>query len=266
MTQNFDAYAAYYDLLYRDKDYPGEARYVNSLLARQGITSGHILELGSGTGKHAEQLARLGYSVHGIDLSPSMVERARQRIPADVQSAVRFDVGDVRSIRLQSRFDAVVALFHVASYQISNCDLRAMLETAATHVRQGGILLFDFWYGPGVLTDPPAVRVKHLDGGPIRITRIAEPVLHPNENLVDVNYTVLVRQRTSEAVAEIKETHRMRYLFLPELQLMLESAGMQLVRAEEWISGKELTCASWQAVVTARRSAANGSGGAVRRV
>ena len=36
MTEVFDAYAAYYDLLYRDKDYPGEARYVQSLLRRHG--------------------------------------------------------------------------------------------------------------------------------------------------------------------------------------------------------------------------------------
>ncbi|HVO45837.1 MAG TPA: class I SAM-dependent methyltransferase [Steroidobacteraceae bacterium] len=253
MTGTFDAYAAYYDLLYRDKDYPGEARYVNSLLSRQGVTRGHILELGSGTGKHAEQLARLGHSVHGIDLSPPMVDRARERIPADLRASLRFDVGDVRRARLASRFDAVIALFHVASYQTANEDLGAMIETAATHLREGGVFLFDFWYGPGVLTDPPAVRVRRLEDARVRITRTAEPTLHPNENVVDVNYTVWVRQESTGAVEEIRETHRMRYLFLPELRLMLQAAGLQLVQSEEWISGKELTCASWQAVVTARR-------------
>jgi len=97
MTEVFDAYAAYYDLLYRDKDYPAEVRYVQSLLRRHGVNSGEILELGCGTGKHAEQLARLGYSVHGIDLSPSMVDIARRRTSSD---RIRFDVGDARSARL----------------------------------------------------------------------------------------------------------------------------------------------------------------------
>jgi len=253
MTRVFDAYAAYYDLLYRDKDYAGEAQYVHALLARHGVSSGEILELGSGTGKHAEHLVRLGYSAHGIDSSPSMVERARTRMPADVRSKLRFDVGDVRTVRLSSQFDAVISLFHVASYQSTNTDLAAMFATASAHLKVGGIFLFDFWYGPGVLTDPPAVRVKHLDDGPIHIVRIAEPTLHPNENLVDVQYTVLIMQSETNSVSEIKETHRMRYLFLPELRLLLEAAGMNLLHAQSWMSGQELTCESWQAVVVARR-------------
>src|SRR4051812_39412924 len=122
MTEVFDAYAAYYDLLYRDKDYPGEARYVQSLLRRHGVGAGAIIELGCGTGKHAEQLARLGFSVHGLDLSPSMVAIARKRTPADLASQLQFDVGDARSARLNRKFDAAISLFHVASYQTANED------------------------------------------------------------------------------------------------------------------------------------------------
>ena len=44
----------------------------------------------------------------------------------------------------------------------------------------------------------------------------------------------------------------MRYLFLPELELMLQTAGMEIVNAERWLSG-ELDMASWQAVITARK-------------
>ncbi len=255
MTPVFDAYATYYDLLYRDKDYGAEAQYVQTLLARHGVTRGQLLELGCGTGRHAEHMARLGFGVHGIDSSPSMVELAQQRAPADVRSDLRFEVGDVRTSRLGSRYDAVISLFHVVSYQSTNEDLAAMFATASTHLKDGGIFLFDFWYGPGVLTDPPAVRVKHMNNGPVRIVRIAEPALHPNENLVDVNYTVLVMPDPSRPVTEIKETHRMRYLFLPELRNLLQAAGLQLLAAEAWMSGEELTRGSWQAVVTARRTA-----------
>ena len=54
MNKVFDAYAAYYDLLYQDKNYHKEAKYILRLLEDNGISSGKILELGSGTGKHAE--------------------------------------------------------------------------------------------------------------------------------------------------------------------------------------------------------------------
>jgi SAM-dependent methyltransferase len=253
MTDVFDAYAAYYDLLYRDKDYPVEAEYVRSLLRRQGVARGDILELGCGTGKHAEQLVRLGYCVQGIDLSPSMVQIARQRAPADLATRLQFNVGDARSTRLATRFDAVISLFHVVSYQSTNDDLAAMLATAAAHLKVGGVFVFDFWYGPGVLTDPPTARVKHLEDGVIQVTRTAKPTLLENENVVDVHYNVLVTQNRNGVTSGIEETHRMRYLFLPELKFMLQAAGMEMVRAERWMSEEELGCGSWQAVVTARR-------------
>jgi SAM-dependent methyltransferase len=253
MSQVFDAYAAYYDLLYRDKNYAEEARYVQSLLARHGVTQGSLLELGCGTGRHAEQLARLGYSIRGIDLSPGMVDQAKKRAPADLAGQLGFEVGDARKVRLSAQFDAVICLFHVASYQTTNEDLSALFASAAAHLQPGGLFVFDFWYGPGVLTDPPAVRVKHLEDNVIRVTRIAEPTLHPNENLVDVHYTVLIKASRTGALSELQETHRMRYLFLPELRFLLQAAGMEMVQAEEWLSMKDPGLGSWQAVVTARR-------------
>ena len=251
MTEVFDAYAAYYDLLYRDKDYPAEARYVQSLLQRGGVDKGEILELGCGTGKHAEQLVRLGYSVHGIDLSPSMVDIARRRTSSE---RIQFDVGDARSARLNRHFDAAISLFHVVSYQTTNEDLAGMLATAAAHLKTGGLFVFDFWYGPGVLTDPPAERTKNLKDDVIEVVRTAKPTLHPNQNVVDVRYKVRVKQNRNGMVAEIEETHRMRYLFLPELRFMLQAVGMEMLQAERWMSDDELDARSWQAVVTARRT------------
>jgi len=254
MTDVFDAYAAYYDLLYRDKDYPAEARYVQSLLRRHGVSDGAILELGCGTGKHAEQLGRLGFSIRGLDLSPSMVERARKRTPPDLASRLQFDVGDARSTRLNRQFDAAISLFHVASYQTSNEDLAGMFATAAAHLKSGGIFIFDFWYGPGVLTDPPVYRVKNLEDGVIQVTRTARPTLRPNENVVDVHYEVVVKQNHNGMAADIEETHSMRYLFLPEVRMMLQAAGMEMLQAERWMSQEELGCDSWQAVVIAQRT------------
>lgn len=252
MTAIFDAYATYYDLLYRDKDYAGEARYVQELLTRQGLRSGSLLELGCGTGGHAQQLAELGYRVHGIDASAAMVERARRRVTPPQHRMLHFQAGDARSIRLETAFDAVIALFHVASYQASNEDLAAMFTTAATHLRTGGLLLFDFWYGPAVLTTLPEVRVRRIDGERHSILRIAEPVLDANCNCVDVHYTVLVQERANNEARQFAETHRMRYLFLPELDLMLRSAGLRLLQAERWMGGS-IGTSSWQGLVVAAK-------------
>jgi methylase of polypeptide subunit release factors len=63
----FGAYARYYDLLYRDKDYAAEAQYVHRLIQSHALGARSILELGCGTGAHAVLLAGEGYRIHGVD-------------------------------------------------------------------------------------------------------------------------------------------------------------------------------------------------------
>ena len=129
MNKVFDAYAAYYDLLYQDKNYHKEAKYILRLLEDNGISSGKILELGSGTGKHAEEFAKMGFCVHGIDLSPEMVQEANHRNNNNLEGQLYFEVGDVRNFEAGKKFDAVISLFHVISYQLKNEDILAMFNT-----------------------------------------------------------------------------------------------------------------------------------------
>ena len=105
-------------------------------------------------------------------------------------------------------------------------------------MNHGGIFVFDVWYGPAVLTDRPAVRIKRMADDEIEVTRLAEPVLHPNENLVDVNYLKFVRDIQSGMVRELRETHVMRYFFMPELNLFAMENGFKKLHVEEWLSGK----------------------------
>ena len=69
--------------------------------------------------------------------------------------------------------------------------------------------------------------------------------MYPNENLVDVNYQVFIRDKRSNLVEEIQETHRLRYLFKPEIELLLQQAQMQLITCYEWMSNKEAGCGTW---------------------
>jgi SAM-dependent methyltransferase len=252
MSGVFDLYAAYYDLLYEEKDYIGESEYICKLLASENFYEGQILELGSGTGKHAELLARKNFSVHGVDLSDAMVSAANERIPKALSTKLSFQNGDVRKIKLNRKFDVAISLFHVVSYQISNEDLIAMFSTASEHLNAEGIFIFDFWYGPAVLSDRPSVKIKRFENDNISVIRIAEPQIYPNENLVNVKFSLQITTKQNLEIKEIQENHRMRYLFLPELRLLLKDACFEVVLAEKWMSGS-LGFDSWQGVIVARK-------------
>jgi SAM-dependent methyltransferase len=261
----FGAYSQYYNLLYKDKDYVGEASYVRSLIEQHYPGARSVLDLGCGTGRHALLLAENGYRVMGVDRSSEMLAAAQAQLtdaPPDLSArlassgaAPEFVQGDVRSVRVGLRFDVVVSLFHVMSYQTSNADLKAAFVTAAEHLQPGGVFIFDCWYGPTVLRERPSARTRQLENEQISVTRNADPVSHPNEDLVDVNYHVVITDKRSGAVEELRETHRMRYLFTPEVELLLEMSGLQLTAASEFMSHKPLGFDTWSAVFVASGSA-----------
>ena len=244
----FDAYAHYYDLLYKDKSYADEANFVHRIIRKHRPNAEKLFELGCGTGSHAIHLARLGYRVCGIDQSAPMLAKATERIrglPAQLAAKLKFTPGDIREIRLNERFDIILALFHVVSYLPENRDIERTFETVKRHLKPGGLFIFDCWYGPTVLTDRPVNRIKRISDDKVDVIRFAEPTMHPNHNLVDVNYQILLRVKQTNQLEEINETHRMRYLFKPEIEKFLGQSQMKLIDDFEWMTNRPAGFDTW---------------------
>jgi SAM-dependent methyltransferase len=254
----FGGYARYYDLLYRDKDYAGETQYILSLMNRYAPSARTILDLGCGTGAHAAFLAQSGLQVTGVDRSEEMLHRARSRrkvLTSAVAERLTFQQGDIRTLSLSQKYDAVISLFHVVSYLTRNADLDAAFAAVSEHLKPGGLFVFDCWYGPAVLSDPPKPRLKRLEDEAVRVIRIAEPVTDFNENTVEVNYHLLIEERETGAYQVLGEIHKMRYLFKQELQHMLNPLGLSLVMCEEWMTGRAPGVSTWSVVFAVRREA-----------
>jgi hypothetical protein len=87
----------------------------------------------------------------------------------------------------------------------------------------------------------------------VDVLRIAEPAMFPNENAVEVTYTLHITNRSNNQVEQIDETHRMRYFFAPELEQFLAAAGFDLVTMVEWLTGRETGFDTWSATIVAVR-------------
>jgi SAM-dependent methyltransferase len=98
---------------------------------------GEALVVGTGLGDDAEELARRGFAVTAFDLSPTAIERARERFPA---SGVDYRVADLLELPAEwrERFDLVVEIRTLQSLPIGD---RAQAATAiAGTVAPGGLL------------------------------------------------------------------------------------------------------------------------------
>jgi len=233
---HFNKYSVYYDLLYKDKNYQAEADFVYNILQKYNTNIKSLIEFGSGTGKHAELFAQKDIAVHGVDLSQEMVNQSLLRKKSSATpSLLNFQVGDVRTAKLNVKADALISLFHVMSYQTKNEDLEMTLKNAKSHLNNDGLLFFDFWYGPAVLKVLPEYRERTMENDAYRVFRKAKPVHHVNQNIVDVKFEVEIQDKKSGTQEYLEEVHPMRYLFLPELEYFLQKTGFKILETGEWL-------------------------------
>lgn len=245
----FDEYAEYYDLLYRDKDYSGESAYVHSIIENLSPPGRRLLDLGSGTGRHGQCFRQLGYQVHGIERSEGMLA-ASKRLE---EEGLEFSQGDIRELSADLSVDVVISLFHVISYQVSNLDLARVFSGVSHALSDDGLFLFDAWYGPAVLTDQPSIRRRKMESDTVSIERASYPTLLTNQNRVDVRFEVEVTDRSTDRVYPITENHSMRYLFIPEVELLLNQAGMKLLEVKRWMSHEAVASDDWYALFVAQK-------------
>lgn len=249
---NFGEYSAYYDLLYADKDYAAEAKYVARKIRQASPTASSILELGSGTGRHGRLLAELDFDVQGVELSPEMVAFGAK---ADPPRRGRFScrIGDIRHVALGQTFDVVIALFHVVGYQVRNEDLLATFQTASNHLKPGGIFIFDVWHGPAVLTQRPEKRTKAAGDERHRVVRHAIPELDTNAGTVCVTYNLDCEDLRSGKSSLVTEKHLMRYLFPTEVDWLASNANLSRIFSEEFFTARPLSEDTWGACYGLRK-------------
>lgn len=246
----FKDYAYYYNAFYADKNYRYEAGQVDHLLKEYGENIKKVINFGCGTGRHDIILDDLGYLCTGIDMSELMVKLARENAERE-QKDISFSVADIRNYEPEEKYDAVISLFHVMSYQVGNHDILNAFKTARKALEKGGLFLFDIWYGPGVLSDKPALRVKEAGDDRNRIIRIARPIMYDKENRVDVCYEVLVVDRDGNNVKLINEMHSMRYFFVPEMEMLLSQAGFRITKCLDCNTLGETDYESWTCYIIA---------------
>ncbi len=249
----FKNYAYYYDLLYKEKDYSAEVKYIDKLIKKFSRNSKSILDLGCGTGSHDLFFANKGYNIFGVDYSSEMIKIGNKKLNKELREKITLKKGDVRKLNLKKKFDVVTLLFNVIGYQVKNEDLNATLRTANKHLKKSGIFIFDFWYGPAVLLDLPIVKAKKVENAEVVVTRLANPSIHFDSNCVDVNFKMSIKSKINQKEKKFFETHKVRYMFIPEMEDMLKNNGFRPVVFNEWMTFKKANYKTWYVCVVAEK-------------
>lgn len=101
-----------------------------------------ILDIGCGTGRHAIELAKRGYNVTGIDLSESMIKKARENAKK-YKLDVDFQIADARKLDYNDSFDLVVMICEGAFPLMETDEMNfEILKNASKALNMKGKLIF----------------------------------------------------------------------------------------------------------------------------
>jgi SAM-dependent methyltransferase len=181
---------------------------------------GAALELGIGTGRIALPLSQRGVPVHGIDLSPAMVERLRAKVGAD---DIGVTIGDFATTRVEGTFRLAYLVYNTITNLITQDEQVECFRNVATHLEPGGCFVIEVEV-PELRRLPPGETVRAFTVSP----------------------TYVGFDEYTDMTAQISYSHHYwvvgdkleifsapyRYVWPSELDLMARIAGMTL--RERW--------------------------------
>ena len=210
-----------YDLVFPDVDRSVGKMVLTAIDRWLPAMPRSMLDLGCGTGRLIEVLVQTIADCWGVDLLESNIDYARS-----VRSGISFQVGDMRTLRLDRTFDLVVCLGNALSYALSDDALMATVQTFAAHAHPGTLLIVD-----------PLNARTYLEGGGFerRIEgRVDTPEFRATSvalHEIDREARVLKRVRTWRIAgrADVEDYAEYRLLFPQEIQRFLETAGFDVL-------------------------------------
>ena len=220
--------AAYVAQLREEKSPADTRAEVDFLLRRLRLPRGaRVLDVPCGYGRHAAALARRGFVVVGVDLSPAMIAEGRRRFTGI--SRLRLRRGDMRRLAFHREFDAVVNLYTSFGY-FTPAQNQAVLGRMARALKPGGRLVVDHRDPVYEATVPRRLAYRVGSGRLILEARRFDR----RTGVVDTTQLVLTRGRRS-----VRQRHfRLQEFSLARWRRMLRVAGLRLLGAYAGYDGR----------------------------
>ena len=245
MVDPFELEARYYDKIWGLVDrYREEAEFLDQILKRRGAH--RILDLGCGTGGHCLELARLGYDMVGLDISETMLRKARDRF-SKVDMKADFVLSDIAkaSSSLQSAgitfpFDAAICMGYSLAHILDDKSFGKELVEIGKVLKQEGIFIFCVRNAEQLRDD--MMRQVRMD------TIVNEPDLQlallchnfrdaANPDILVWNSLWLINE-DGKIDFQVR-THPLRWFRYDDLKTILESYGYSLIKTYGDTLGRE---------------------------
>ena len=139
---SYGVFSEFYGALTANVSYDTVSQVLSSLLTRYGKSKGLLLDLACGTGSVSVRLAKKGYEVIGVDLSPEMLSEAQNKAYSAGQN-ILFLCQDMTALDLYGTVDAAVCTLDGLCHLPDEESVQAALRKVSLFMNPGGVFLFD---------------------------------------------------------------------------------------------------------------------------
>ena len=139
----YTSFARVYDTFMDNVPYHDWANYLQDLLREYDIWDGLILDLGCGTGSMAEELAKRGYDMIGVDNAEDMLEIAMEK-RMESGYDILYLLQDMREFELYGTVRGIVSVCDSVNYITEDDDLLEVFRLVNNYLDPMGVFIFDF--------------------------------------------------------------------------------------------------------------------------
>lgn len=227
----YEKIAHYYDLTHADLK--ADIPFVRAL----GVEArGPVLELGCGSGRLLLPLARAGVPVTGVDNSPAMLQRVRQKLaaePSAVRQRVTLVEADMTAFDLPHRFGLILLSYNTLMH-LPPAKMKQALRMAGQHLLPAGRVYIDL-SNPLDLAQTPGDHLLTLervfsdpDTGDV-VLQCASNLLDLERQKLQVTWIYDATPPAGGGVQRLVTQVDFYYLYPHEMELLLSEAGLKLV-------------------------------------
>lgn len=226
----FTQTAPYYDKIYSAKDYPAEVEILLGVIQGQCQSKGKtLLDIACGSGRHLELLQE-HFETEGLDLSPELLELARQRNPGVV-----FYQGDMIDFDTGRDYDVITCLFSSIGYVRTLENLNRTVACMARRLKPGGVVIIEPWFTPETWK-PGTVHALYIDEPDLKIARVNTSYADGRLSYFDLHYLIGTAEKTEHFV----ERHEMGLFTNAEMEAALIAAGLETIYDPQGLTGRGL--------------------------
>jgi SAM-dependent methyltransferase len=220
--RTYDAMAPVYDDFTAHHEYDLWIADLLKLLERHGLQGKRLLDVGCGTGKSFLEMLPRGWEVTACDISPAMLERAREKVGDRVQLAV----ADMLELPEFGEFDLVWALDDAVNYLLSREELERALAGMRANLAPTGLLLFDVNALPAYRTFFAGTEVVERGERRLVWRGLATPDVAPG-SICESRLEVLPEEGEPVDAEAPVLVHRQRHFPEAEVVAALRGAGLE---------------------------------------